>query len=84
MISLKGNPTTGYSWNASVTDGLVLKDLGFTENEHAPNMTGVGGVYRWDVVAVKNGTQKFTAIYKRPWEPTIGNETTFVLTFQVK
>lgn len=78
-IQLKENPTTGYTWNATVTKGLALTDRNFTEDQHAPNMTGVGGIHTWDVKATGNGTQKFSAIYKRSWEPTIGNETTYAL-----
>jgi inhibitor of cysteine peptidase len=78
-VQLKENPTTGYTWNATVTKGLVLTDKNFTEDQHAPNMTGVGGIHTWDVKAAGNGTQKFSAIYKRSWEPTIGNETTYIL-----
>jgi len=84
-VALAGNPTTGYLWNASVSKGLtILNPNGtYTQNPAAPNMTGVGGVFTWDVKAISNGTQNFSAIYKRPWENTTGNETTFKLTLIV-
>ena len=84
-VALEGNPTTGYSWNVSVSKGLTLLNPNGTykQNPAPANMTGVGGVYTWDVKAILNGTQTFSAIYKQPWENTTGNETKFNLTLNV-
>jgi inhibitor of cysteine peptidase len=84
-VSLEGNPTTGYLWNASVSKGLtILNPNGtYTQNPAAANMTGVGGVFTWDVKAITNGTQTFSAIYKRPWENATVNDTKFNLTLKV-
>lgn len=84
-VALEGNPTTGYMWNASVTKGLTLLNPNgtYTQNPAAANMTGVGGVFTWDVKANANGTQSFNAIYKRPWENATANDTRFNLTLNV-
>jgi inhibitor of cysteine peptidase len=80
-ISLKENPTTGYTWNVTVSPGLIL----LSDNYIAPKdaMPGAGGVHEWNLKAIKSGNQTFNAIYKRSWEKTVGNETAFVMTFQI-
>jgi inhibitor of cysteine peptidase len=79
-VSLKGNPTTGYSWNATLSTGLELLDSNFTTDAHAEGMVGVGGVFFWDIRAMEKGTQEFSAMYMRPWEPVTGGEDTFSMT----
>jgi inhibitor of cysteine peptidase len=77
MVVLQENPTTGYSWNVSVTDGLEI-----TNDTFAPptsGLIGAGGVHSWDVLITKTGLQEFSGIYMRPWENVTGNETTYVL-----
>ena len=83
-VSLDGNPTTGYSWNATLSEGLELLDSNFTTAEQPPGMVGVGGIFFWDVRASGKGTQEFSAIYMRPWENVTGEEDTFSMTFIVE
>jgi inhibitor of cysteine peptidase len=40
-------------------------------------MVGVGGTRTWVVLANDPGTQEFSAIYRRSWEPVTGNETAY-------
>ncbi|HIH03995.1 MAG TPA: hypothetical protein HA263_09170 [Methanoregulaceae archaeon] len=82
-IRLPENPTTGYSWNASVTDGLQIVDTAFTLDAQAANLTGAGGVRNWTVKAVTAGTQRFGAVYVRPWETNVTPADQFNLTVQV-
>lgn len=80
-ISLDENPTTGYSWNETVTSGLAVVDSSYISSNSS--MVGAGGVREWTVKAAGKGMQQFTAINKRPWEPAAGNETTFTLNVNV-
>lgn len=76
-VWLKENPTTGYSWNVTVTDGLRI-----TNNTYIPptsGLIGAGGIHSWNVLTVKTGTQEFSGIYRRPFENVTGNETMYVL-----
>jgi inhibitor of cysteine peptidase len=77
MVWLLENPTTGFSWNVSVTDGLQITNDTFI----APTsgLIGAGGSHTWDVLTTKTGVQEFSGIYKQPWENTTGNETTYAL-----
>jgi inhibitor of cysteine peptidase len=81
-VRLPENPTTGYSWNASVTDGLRIIDTAFMPDAAAASMVGVGGVRNWTIQGTKAGTQKFTAVYVRPFEPNV-TANQFNLTVQV-
>ena len=76
-VTLAENPSTGYSWNMSVSDGLeIMNDRYIPPAQHIP---GRGGEHEWTIQAVKPGQQKVRGIYKRPWEPLYYNETTFRL-----
>ncbi len=70
-IRLPENPTTGYAWNASVTDGLLIVDSAYTPDPHPTNMVGVGGTRTWTVRGVRAGTQQFDAVYVRPFDPEL-------------
>lgn len=81
-IRLEENPTTGYSWNMSFTDGLeVVKDEFISSGEEG--IVGAGGVHEWIIKADRTGQHKISAIYKRPWESLTGEEGTFNLTLNV-
>jgi inhibitor of cysteine peptidase len=80
-ISLDENPTTGYSWNETATSGLSIVDSKYVSSNSG--LVGAGGVHEWTIKATGKGMQQFTAIYKRPWEPTAGNETTFTINISV-
>ena len=75
-VRLSENPTTGYSWNWTLTPGLMLVNSSFTSNDSMP---GAGGIRTWELKTTDSAAQAFTAIYKRPFEPTFGNETTYSL-----
>jgi inhibitor of cysteine peptidase len=77
-ILLPANPSTGYSWNMTLGDGLyVVRDR--SRSLPGPALPGKGGNHEWVIQAVKPGHQKVSGIYKQQWMPTYGNETTFML-----
>ena len=76
-IQLAENPTTGYQWNATLSPGLELQSTDYRVNEAAPGMVGVGGTRTWIIIAKDLGAQKFSASYRRSWEPVTGNETAY-------
>jgi len=78
-IQLAENPTTGYQWNATLSPGLILQSSNYRMNDAAPNMVGVGGIRTWIILAKDPGAQKFSASYRRSWEPVTGNETAYTL-----
>ena len=81
-IRLEENPTTGYSWNMSFTDGLkVVKDEYISSAQ--AGVVGAGGVHEWTIQASNAGQYNVSGIYKRSWENITGDEDTFNLTLNV-
>ena len=81
MVKLDENPTTGYSWNVSATDGLNI-----TNDTYIPptsGLIGAGGVHTWSMLTTKTGLQEFSGVYMRSWENKTGNETTYMLKVNV-
>ena len=75
MVTLKGNPTTGYSWEYTIEDESVIKlesESSVTDN----NAIGAGSTFKWSFRALKAGETKITFKYYRPWEGTANAETT--------
>jgi len=83
-VTLAENPTTGYAWNASTSNGLSILSSDFQENQHAEGMVGVGGTRTWVIRASGTGNQTFSATYLRSWEPVTGNETGYSLGIQIE
>jgi len=63
--------------DATLSPGLVLQSSDYRMNDAAPNMVGVGGIHTWIILAKDPGAQKFSASYRRSWEPVTGNETAY-------
>ncbi len=78
-LRLPENPSTGYGWQLNTTPGLVVTSDEYTPNRTAGEIVGGGGYHTWHMKATTEGIETISGIYKRPWEPTSGNETTFAL-----
>jgi len=83
IVELGENPTTGYSWDLSVTDGLVLQDDQYVEDTHEEGVVGVGGVHTWTFEVQAADEQAISGIYKQSWENETGDEETFDLILTV-
>lgn len=66
IILLEENPTTGYRWNATHTDGLTIVGDDYIPGNSS--LIGSGGVRVWMIKATGLGDQSFSAVYSRPWE----------------
>ncbi len=87
VISLKGNPTTGYSWSCAKIEGdaaVAVGKIKYVRDQAKPGMVGVGGVFVATFKAAKIGKSKITLEYKRPWEKNKPPAETFTLTVEVK
>lgn len=77
-ISLKSNPTTGYSWFA-----FQSSDLFEITDEYFPDSTdehiaGGGGYQHFVLKPLKAGECEVSFIYQRPWEAMeLGDDYTF-------
>ena len=85
-ISLKGNPTTGYSWRTGKLDGKAIEQSGdpkYAVDAHRAGMVGVGGTFLFTFKAVKSGKTQIGLEYVRPWEKDKKPVQTFAVTIEV-
>jgi len=81
-IILDENPTTGYAWNMTATDGLSVTGDKYIQGGQ-PGLVGAGGTHEWTIKATGKGQQQLAGIYRRSWEPLTGSEKTFALKINV-
>jgi inhibitor of cysteine peptidase len=85
-LRLKENPTTGYSWQLNLSQGLSLISDEYYPPESKEGerpLVGAGGVHLWEIKAAAEGSQKVTGIYKQSWENETGTEDNFTLNVEV-
>jgi inhibitor of cysteine peptidase len=82
-LQLRGNPSTGYSWELNVSEGLSILSDEYIQDPVPENSTGAPGIHSWIIQAVDPGSQQVNGIYKRSWETTTGTEDNFTLTVEV-
>jgi inhibitor of cysteine peptidase len=86
-LKLKENPTTGYSWELNLSQGLNNISGEYYPPEQPEGikqpLVGAGGVHLWEIKAVSKGSQQVMGIYKRPWEKVTGKEENFILNVEV-
>ncbi|WP_321428428.1 protease inhibitor I42 family protein [uncultured Methanolobus sp.] len=83
IIILEENPTTGYSWNMTYSEGLELKEDAYLEASINADLVGAAGSHIWTFEVTERGEQNISAIYRRPWEEITGTEDHYELTIKV-
>ncbi len=85
MVSLHGNPTTGYQWDFStdLSDG-ILTQLSGTDYRPDSSLLGAGGTFMFRYAAEKSGTITLKFVYHRPWEKNIPPQESFTVTIIVQ
>ena len=78
-IQLKGNYTTGYSWNVAVCDNAVIQPAGAKYVPSQPQLAGSGGVQHYTFNVVGKGQTTLKITYHRPWEKDVPPAQTFAL-----
>ncbi len=81
IVTLSGNPTTGFNWALTKIDGPSVKESGKMEyvQDDAKGKVGVGGKFTFTFEAVKAGKSTVTLDYKRPFEKTAASAMTFTV-----
>jgi inhibitor of cysteine peptidase len=70
VVTLAGNPTTGFQWSYRATPDGVLGPIG--ESEYVPDqpvLPGSGGRERFRFTALRAGSAALQFEYRRPFEP---------------
>ncbi|MEN6610812.1 MAG: protease inhibitor I42 family protein [Methanoregulaceae archaeon] len=81
LVRLPENPTTGYSWNASIPDNLDVLYNNYTASDST--LIGSGGYHEWILSPKTVDTYSFKAVYFRPWEAAEPTDETFTLVIAV-
>jgi inhibitor of cysteine peptidase len=85
IITLDGNPSTGYTWEAKDLDASMLTQIGDPVfNSSNPGLVGSGGTLTMTFKALKAGMSTLTLVYHRPWETGVEPTNTFSVTLKVK
>lgn len=86
-IRLKENPSTGYSWQLSLSRGLsLLMDKYYSPDYSKKDgrfVVGAIGFHSWEIKTVGRGSQQIRGIYKRSWEEETGNEQIFKINVKI-
>ena len=67
VVMLKGNPTTGYAWQAAVEAEDVLS-VSVEYSAENTGLIGSGGQYEVRFMGLMPGETSITLTYARPWE----------------
>jgi len=83
IVSLPGNPTTGYNWEVSVANPSVVKESQPVAYMASSNLVGSGGTYTFQYRAVKAGRTDITFLYRRSWETGVAPLKTYRITLAI-
>jgi len=85
VVSLEGNPTTGYQWQmASFTPEVLDWIEGPTYLPSSPGRIGSGGTFKFGFKALKKGRATVKLVYRRSWEEGVPPIKTAMLKVKVK
>ena len=77
VVSLEGNLTTGYTWEAAELDEQVLRQVGEAEFKPDSDAIGAGGVQTLRFETVNSGQTTLKLVYHRSWEEDVEPAETF-------
>ena len=81
VITLDGNPSTGYNWEAKDLDTNLLKQVGDPSFKSSnSNLVGSGGSITLTFKSLKAGTTTLTLVYHRSWETNVAPLSTYTVT----
>jgi inhibitor of cysteine peptidase len=85
LVTLDGNPSTGYSWDVKDLETSLLEQVGEAKFESsAPSLVGSGGTQTLTFKALQAGTTTLTLVYHRPWETEVEPIDTFSVTVVIR
>lgn len=84
VVQLPSNRTTGYSWQATQTAGIVQAGEPVYDSPNTPGLVGAGGTETFTFTASSRGTSTLKLEYRRPWETGVPAEKTWSVTVTVE
>ncbi len=83
VVTLAGNPSTGYTWEVMPADQAVVSLQGEPEFKAESDLLGAAGKISLKFKAVAEGQQALTLAYRRPVEKDVAPEKTVTFTVVV-
>ena len=83
-VTLPGNPTTGFQWEVSDVDSLILTPIGDPEFEPSSNAVGSGGSITFRFEAIGTGQTNLKLIHHRPFVGDVPPTQTYEVTVIVR
>lgn len=85
-IKLDENPTTGYTWNYSISDKNKIELLfdEYIQDDVEDGIVGAGGVHEWTFNATESGEVEIKFDYYRSWDGIDGSSSTKVYKITVE
>ncbi|NLX49133.1 MAG: protease inhibitor I42 family protein [Methanospirillum sp.] len=83
-LELVENPSTGYTWNLTATDGLRVVSDRYITPATSTDVVGAEGTHRWEMEAIAPGLQGITGISERPGENATADGGLFVVEVSVE
>jgi len=77
IITLKANPTTGYTWEMIKGEEQILRQVGEIEFQPDSKLIGAPGIQTLRLEAVNVGQITLNLVYHRPWEEKVEPIETF-------
>ncbi len=84
VVSLQGNPTTGYAWAVDAFDPSVLEQVGEIVFEADSDALGAGRILTGTFAAVAPGQTALKLVYAPPWETDVDPLETFEVRVTVR
>lgn len=72
-LTVKANPTTGFSWAAAQDAELFDIQSSYTAEPQAGPVSGSGGWQTFVLTPKEPGTARVSFTYSRPWEPGVND-----------
>lgn len=82
-VSLRGNGSTGYTWEVVPDTESILSQQGDKQFEPDGDAVGADGLYIFTFKAIASGNFQLKLIYHRPWETDVAPLQTFEVTIIV-
>jgi len=84
VVTLTGNPTTGYTWDPVLPADSIVKQIGQAEFTPESNQVGSGGKVALTFQAVAPGQGPLQLVYHRPFESDVAPLQVFTVNVVVK
>ena len=83
-VALKGNPSTGFSWNITTIDTTLIRPQGKPRYVGQSNLPGSPGTFYFDFSAVGKGASNIAFAYARTWEKGVAPADSFTITVECR